>query len=190
MTTKTRRKGQQRRAPAYSHTYTIMDELMASTTQPMPLAKQVYQIGRMNEALQRIQTAPAPTADDWRICSDAVNLMETFITQGDVLQNGKALTGWWYDCERDPVQVQDPGRLLQDAIEAMALAGRRKFSHGTIRLDGKGLQAVRALIDDYANVISALPERTTIHVHRLTERRIRDILRGKSQPHDIEIINL
>ena len=190
MTTKTRRKGQQRRAPVYLHTYTMMDELMAATTLPLPLVKQVYQIGRMNEALQRIQTAPAPTPEDWRICSDAVNLMETFITQGDVLQDGKTLPGWWYDCDRDPVQVQDPGRLLQDAIEAMAMAGRRKFSHGTIRLDGKGLVAVRGLVDDYASVISALPERTTIHVHRLTERRIQDMLRGKTQPHDIEVINL
>lgn len=190
MTTKARRKGQQRKAPIYAHTYTIMDELMASTTRPMPEAKQLYQIGRMREALRNIETAPTPTATDWRICSDAVNLMETLLTQGDVLQDGKALAGWWYDCDRNPVQVQDPGRLLQDAIEAMAMAGRRKFSHGTIRLDGRGLVAVRGLIDDYADVISVLPERTTIHAHRLTERRIHDILRGKSQPHDIEIINL
>jgi hypothetical protein len=49
---------------------------------------------------------------------------------------------------------------------------------------------VAALIDDYAHLISVLPERTTVSAHRLTERRIRDILRGKSQPHDIEIINL
>lgn len=190
MSTKPRRKGQQRKAPAYSYTYTIMDELMASTTEPMPVAKQLYQIGRMRQALQNIETAPAPTPTDWRICSDAVNLMETLIRQGNVLQDGQPLPGWWYDCDGDPVQVQDTENLLEDAIGAMAMAGRRKFSHGTIRLDGRGLVAVRGLIDDYAGLISVLPERTTISAHRRTERRVQDILRGKSQPHDIEIINL
>jgi hypothetical protein len=190
MTTKTRRKSPKRSASAYRPTYTIMDEIMASTTQPMPLAKQRYQVGRMREALHNITTATTPTAIDWRTCSDAVNLMETLLSQGDVLQQGKTMPGWWYDCERQPVQVADADNLLHDATEAMAMAGRRKSSHGTIRLDGKGLVSVAALIDDYAHLISVLPERTTVSAHRLTERRIRDILRGKSQPHDIEIINL
>jgi hypothetical protein len=187
---KTRRKGQQRKAPAYSYTYTIMDELMASTTQPMPVAKQLYQIDRMRQALQNIETAPAPTPTDWRICSDAVNLMETLLTHGDVLQDGKPIPGCWLDCDGEPVQLSDHQGLLADAIEAMAMAGRRKFSHGTIRLDGRGLVAVRGLIDDYASLLAHLPERTAKQVHRLTERRVQDILRGKSKPHDIEIINL
>lgn len=189
MTTKTRRR-RKPTAPVYVYTYSVLDVLMASATEPMPLAKQIYQIGRMREALKRITSDPAPTADDWRICSDAVNLMETFLTQGDVLQNGKPLPGCWHDCERNQVQVVDQDGLLADAIAAMAMAGRRKFSHGTIRLDGRGLVAVRGLIDDYASLLGHLSERTTKHVHRLTEQRMHNILRGKSQPHDIEIINL
>lgn len=190
MTTQTRRKGKGRQPATYPHTYTMLDELMASTTQPLDETRQQYQTARMRQALQNIETAPAPTATDWRLCSDAVNLMETLLTQGDVLQGGEPLPGWWRDCDRDPVQVTDQNDLLRDAIAALAHAGRRKFTHGTIRLDGKGLVAVRGLIEDYAGLISVLPARTTIRAHRLTERRVHDILRGKSQPHDIEIINL
>lgn len=191
MTTKARPRHRRKPTqPVYIYTYSVLDVLMASSTQPMPLAKQIYQIGRMREALKSITSDPAPTANDWRTCSDAVNLMETFLTQGDVLQNGKPMPGWWLDCDGDAVQVVDHQGLLADAIEAMALAGRRKFSHGTIRLDGRGLVAVRGLIDDYASLLGHLSERTTKQVHRLTEQRVQDILRGKSQPHDIEIINL
>lgn len=189
MTAKTRRHKKPQR-PAYVHTYSMLDELMASTTEPLAEEKQQHQIGRMREALHAIEAAPAPTADDWRVCSDAVNLMETLLTQGNVLQDGQPIPGWWFDCEGDPVQVTDQQGLLPDAIAAMALAGRRKFTHGTIRLDGRGLVAVRGLIDDYASVIATLPARTTIRTHRLTERRVQDILRGKSLPHDIEIIPL
>lgn len=189
MTTKTRRH-RKPSAPVYVYTYSVLDVLMASSTRPMPLAKQIYQISRMREALKNIETAPEPTATDWRLCSDAVNLMETLLTQGDVLQDGKPTPGCWLDCDGDPVQLQDHQGLLADAIEAMAMAGRRKFSHGTIRLDGRGLVAVRGLIDDYASLLAYLPERTTKQAHRLTEQRVHDILRGKSQPHDIEIINL
>lgn len=189
MTTKTRRH-KRPQTPVHASTYTVLDELMASATQPLDEAKQRYQTDRMRQALRNIETAPAPTATDWRLCSDAVNLMETLLTQGNVLQGGQPLPGWWLDCDGDAVQVVDYQGLLPDAIEAMAMAGRRKFSHGTIRLDGKGLVAVRGLIDDYASLIATLPARTTIRTHRLTERRVQDILRGKSQPHDIEIINL
>jgi hypothetical protein len=87
------------------------------------------------------------------------------------------------------VQVEDPDGMLPDAVAAMALAGKRYFTHGVIRLDGRGLVAVRGLIDDYASLIAALPARTTIRAHRLTEQRLQDISTGKKRPHDIELTN-
>ncbi len=62
-----------------SSLYSLMDELMASGTEPMPKAKQRYQLTRMYEGLRAMETAPEPTVDDWRVVSDAVNLMETLI---------------------------------------------------------------------------------------------------------------
>jgi hypothetical protein len=74
-----------------------------------------------------------------------------------------------------------------DAITAMAMAGKRNMAGGAIRLDGAGIQAVRAVLEDYAALLDMLPARTMIRCHRLTEKRIHELLDGKRKPHDVEI---
>ena len=150
-------------------TYTLMDELSASTTEPMPATTRRRQLTRMWEGLRSIEQSPTPTTDDWRVCSDAVNLMETLVSMGE---------------------VTDTSGLLMDAITALAMAGKRYMKGGPIRLDAAGIFAVRAVLEDYAEVLDALPARTMVRCHRHTERRLRDILAGKKQPHDVEIIDL
>lgn len=161
------RKRQIRRA---QKVYSMMDELMASPTEPLPAEKRQYQLLRMYEGLHALETAPEPTTEDWRLCSDAVNLMETMILEMKV-------------CE-------DTTGLLMDAITALAKAGQRHMAGGPIRLDGAGIQAVRAVLSDYADVLEVLPARTMVRCHRLTEKRIHDILQGKLRPHDVEITRL
>jgi len=150
-------------------TYTLWDEMAASPTQPTPQATRRHQLTRMWQGLRAIETAETPTTEDWRVCSDAVNLMETLVTMG---------------------QVQDSSGLLPDAITALALAGKRHIAGATIRLDAPGIHAVRAILEDYADVLDALPARTMVSCHRQTERRLREILAGKKLPHDVEIIDL
>lgn len=150
-------------------TYTLLDEMTASPTQSLPEATRTSQLTRMWAGLAAIEQSPNPTTDDWRVCSDAVNLMETLV---------------------DMYVVEDNSGLLQDAITALALAGKRQTAGNAIRLDAQGIQAIRAVLEDYASVIEQVSARTMIHCHRLTERRIREILLGRKRPHDIEIINL
>jgi hypothetical protein len=57
-------------------------------------------------------------------------------------------------------------------------------------LDGEGIVAVRSILRDYAELIDVLPARTMVRAHRLTERRIHEILDGKRRAHDIEIMDL
>jgi hypothetical protein len=147
--------------------YTILDEMMASPTEPLPLAWKTYQLTRMYEGLAAMEKAPSPTTDDWRVVSDAVNLMETLVVEMKV-------------CE-------DSSGLLMDAITAMAHAGRRNTAGGAIRLDGAGIQAVRAVLEDYAALLDVLPARVMIRCHRLTEKRLHELLDGKRKPHDVEI---
>lgn len=147
-------------------TYTMWDAMLASPTEPMPLTKRTYQLTRMWSGLSALETAYEPTRDDWAVCSDAVNLMETLIEGG---------------------RVEDTNNLLFDAMKALAEAGQRSFAGHPIRLDGKGIQAVRAILEDYAEVLEALPHRTMIHCHRLTEQRLRKILDGKPRSHDIQL---
>ena len=161
------KKAGKRRPAQREKRYTILDEMMASPTEPLPLAWKTYQLTRMYEGLAAMEKAPTPTTDDWRVVSDAVNLMETLIVDMKV-------------CE-------DTSGLLMDAITAMAMAGKRNMAGGAIRLDGAGIQAVRAVLEDYAALLDMLPARTMIRCHRLTEKRIHELLDGKRKPHDVEI---
>lgn len=151
-------------------TYTLLDVLRASPTQPMPAAIRDSQLTRMWTALASLEREPQPTANDWRLCSDAVNLMESLVDMGV--------------CE-------DVSGLLRDAVAALASAGARHVDHGQpIRLSGAGMQAVRAVLEDYASAIEQIPHRTAVEAHRRTERRVREILTGKQQPHDVKVIAL
>lgn len=52
------------------------------------------------------------------------------------------------------------------------------------------MHAVRALLEDYSDLIDQLPARTMVRVHRLTEQRIQGIASGRQRPHDVKIIDL
>lgn len=160
-------------------TYDHWTELAASPTELLPKDKIAYQLTAMWEGLAALEKAAEPTTNDWRLCSDAVNLMETLTTRGP-----------WLDCEGNQVDVTDDSGLLMDAITALAMAGKRHRAGGHIRLDAKGIQAVRAILEDYAAILQALPARQMIRAHRLTEQRISEILTGRSKPHDVEVVDL
>jgi hypothetical protein len=85
---------------------------------------------------------------------------------------------------------EDTSGLLMDAITALAMAGRRNLAGGAIRLDGAGIQAVRAILEDYAALLDVLPARTMIRCHRLTEQRLHEIFDGKRKPHDVLVTSM
>lgn len=173
-------------------TYSLIDEMTASPFQPLSPERRRHQLTRMWEGLRAIETAPEPTNDDWRVCSDAVNLMETLLRQGDKRADdgGEVSSNWWRNCAGEWVQIHDHDKLLMDAVAAMAAAGIRKLDGGQIRLDAVGIKAVRAVLEDYSELLKVLPARSIIRAHRLTERRIADVLAGKHLPHDVEIVDL
>jgi len=150
-------------------TYTHLDELMASASDPLPQDHRTYQLTRMYQGLHALETADSPDTEDWRVVSDAVNMLETLVLDMQV-------------CE-------DASGLLQDAIRGLALAGQRHKREGKpIRLDGPGIQAVRTVLANYSELLDVLPARTMIRCHRLTEKRIHAILDGRKQPHDVEVV--
>lgn len=59
--------------------YSLLDELTASTTQPMPERNRTHQLRRMADALHELMHAPAPSTTAWRVVSDAVNFLETLV---------------------------------------------------------------------------------------------------------------
>jgi len=161
------------------YTYTLLDEMMASPTELLPLQKRSYQLERMKFGLKSIETGESPSPQDWRMCSDAVNIMETIVT-----------FQVWKDCEGDDVVITDADRLIPDAIAGLAMAGKRSLDGKNIRLDGPGITAVRAILEDYETMLNHLSARSIIRAHRLTERRIQEILHGKRQKHDVSVMAL
>lgn len=151
------------------YTYTVWDVLLASPTEPMAEDWRRHQLSRMHGGLLAMETAPKPTTDDWCVCSDAVNLMETLVAMG---------------------QVEDTSGLLADAVAALAKAGMRSKAGQALRLDAPGIQAIRSVLEDYAMVLEALPERVMMQAHRQTERRIYEIVGGKAKPHDVRVRNV
>ena len=169
--------GKRRPAQRPKH-YTILDEMMASPSDTLPVEYRRHQLTRMYDGLAALEKAPSPTTDDWRVVSDTVNLMETLTVTNN---------GWWLGCDGEPVQVKDASGLLMDAVTALAMAGRRNLAGGAIRLDGAGILAVRAILKDYADLLDVLPARVMIRCHRLTEKRLHELMEGKRKPHDVEI---
>lgn len=151
-------------------TYTLWDELAASPDEPMPAEKRLHQLTRMWGGLAALETSSQPTVDDWRVCSDAVNLMETLVEMG---------------------AVSDPDDLIADCAKGLADAGQRYQRGLGLRLDGAGIKALRSVLEDYATVVEQLSHRTMVSCHRKTERRIFGIVSGRSQqPHDVRIVTI
>jgi transposase len=158
-----------KRKPVVIYTYTALDILLASPNEPTPIDKRTHQLSRMWQGLAALETAPEPSTDDWRVCSDAVNLLETLV---------------------DMRVCEDSSGLLMDAVTAMAQAGQRHIKGQALRLSGQGMQAVRAVLEDYAAVLEQIPHRTALDAHRRTERRIHEISSGRRKPHDVEVMKL
>jgi hypothetical protein len=164
-----RKSAKRKPASGRPKTYNVFNELLASPTEPLPQEYRTHQLTRMYEGLHALETAAEPGKEDWRVVSDAVNMLETLVVEMQV-------------CE-------DASGLLQDAIRGLAVAGQRNKREGKpIRLDGPGIQAVRAVLASYAELLDLLPARTMYRCHRLTEQRMHDILAGRKRPHDVEIV--
>jgi len=147
--------------------YTLLHEISASPTEPLPLAWRTTQLFNMWDGLADLEKEPNPDLNSWRVCSDAVNLLEMLVHQE---------------------VAEDTQGLLDDATEALAVAGQRYRKTGApLRLTGQGIQALRAVLEDYAELLGMLPARTMIRCHRLTEKRIHEVLSHK-RPNGVAVM--
>ena len=150
--------------------YSMMDELLASPDVPLAASITDHHLTKMYAALNSLERDAVPSVDHWRVVSDAVNLLETLVAMR---------------------VVADDSGLLADAVAGLAEAGQRHLQQrAPIRLSGAGIQAVRAVLEDYATVIRQLPARTMVRCHRATAKRISGICRGQRLPHDVVVVKL
>ena len=182
------------RAAAEVTPHSIVDELMASATAPLPVEDRQKRLARMAAGLEELTHADKPGIPAWEALRDTVYLMETLIVGGEapVLdEHGKIVASYWRGCDGGPLEIADSQRLLQDAMLALAVAGQRALDGQTMRLSGVGLHAVRSLLEDYATVIEALPARTMIRCFRRTHGRVRKQMKAIGPiPTSVRIVGL
>jgi len=150
----------------YRLTYSVMDAMMASPDHPMKAQRRDYQMMIIRTSLASIERAENPTTDDWKIISQAINMMEMLVEMGF---------------------AKDEDGLIKDAIDAMASSAQRYKDKKVMRFSGNEMKVIRGIIDDYQTMIENLDERTMIHCHRKTEMRLQEILSGKKRPTDVRI---
>lgn len=141
--------------PSYTH----LRLLMASPTAPLPAEQQRHQLTLMHLGLSALERGDAPAPEDWRVLSDAVNLLQALVEMG---------------------VAQDASGLLREAIRTLAEAGRRHVDEGKpLRLDGAGIAACRAVLADWQVCLEQLPERTILSAHARAERRVHRMRTGQ-----------
>ncbi len=132
-----------------TNTYTLIDEMLASEIEPMPLEDRRHYLTRMWQGLNAM-LSPGAKEEDWGVCRDAVVMMEILVS----------VMG---EC------MDDSGRI-DAAIQALKRARNGHESGLKYRVTETDAQIVRGILEDYATVLESLPHRKMIRCHRLAEK--------------------
>ena len=143
--------------------YSFMDALFASPTEPMPVETQNLYFELILSALEEIEGDLS--IPHWNALSEMVNIMQTLVIHGF--------------CE-------DTEGLVEDAIAALASAGRCHLQGIALRVGLSEQNSVRAIAADFMDIVKAIPHRDMVRLHRATQVRIQNY-RNKR---DVEIIDL
>lgn len=138
--------------------------------QKVPEAERNALLTDFHSALSAMRSDPEPTVEHWRVLSDAVNVLETLLLQGKLLQ-------------------AEMGPLLDASVEALALAGERHREGKRLGLDGKGMQALAEVLAAYADCLEGLTAMEMAKARKETERRMQVLLRGKT-PNGVKVITV
>ena len=143
--------------------YSAMDELLASPTEPMPVATQNNYFEVILSALESISGELTPR--QWNALSEMVNIMQTMCMRG---------------------LCEDASGLVDDAVDALANAGRCHLAGDAIQLSPAEQNSVKAIATDFIEVSQVIPHRDMVRCHRATQLRI-DAFRNNR---DVEVIDL
>jgi hypothetical protein len=110
-----------------------------SPKHPMHPSVYLKSIFEIDAALQSIRAGAEPKLNDWIALADMVGVMDSLKQQG---------------------AIRDDDHLITDAVNTLAESSTRAGQGKAIRLDGKGILAVAALMQDYTTCCEQLPERT------------------------------
>jgi hypothetical protein len=148
-------------------TYSHFHEMFADPVKPLSQDKQVSYLIKIYEGLDALDNMTHPEDHHWQNVADAVNMLTTLVT--------------------DMAVMEDPDGVIRDATKTLHGAWKREQSLGYNTLDELEVEALRTAVAEYAEVMETLPERAMVRCHRLTEKRMQEILNGKRREGDLVI---
>lgn len=157
--------GKKRRLPQHVPTYSPFAELVADPVKPIPESMKVPHLTKMYEGLDILRHAQ-PSVEHWQVVSDAINLTKTLTTEMQI-------------CE-------DPEGVVDKALQSIHTAWTR-YSESQLPITDDEYANLCWLLRDYGELLEYLPERTLIRCHRITEKRMHEVLNGNRKPGDIII---
>lgn len=134
---------------------------------PAPAEKRERVMARFRSSLETIARGSHPGAVEWRDLADACNLVEAL-----TLHMGRLV----------------PDEVLPSvaaAVQSMKEAAHRYSDGGALRLDARGLEALRDVLAIYEQCLEGLTEREIEQARAETERRILAIRRSKKPSSEI-----
>lgn len=128
--------------------------------QPAPQEQQDAILGRARSALHMLATFPQTGAEEFRDLSDVVNTVETLALETGNLTAAEVMP------------------TVEAATTALAQAAERWHAGQRMGLSGPGLQAVREVVEIYADCFEGLTGMEMAKARLLTEQRLHRIKRG------------
>lgn len=136
-----------------SHAYTLLDEMAASPTEPLPASLREARIKDARFNLDELIHGLTPTSYNWKVLATVGNVLEVML---------------------ELKMIQDPGEALLAAQRTLRDAAEYALDHGVApRLAGAEIEPIATLLNAYEEVLEALPHRDLIRVLRETEKRMR-----------------
>lgn len=156
-----------RSARAAMDCFTMVDELMASPTEPAAPEVHAVRIALARESLNLMRSPETATVAAWSVCCMVGNCTETMLRQG---------------------LAADPDGLLQDAFDALKRAARAvRVPSDPISIPPEDFASVANMVEDWASILEQAPARDVVRAFRATDRRIREIEAGKVGPDDYAV---
>ena len=154
-----------RKRSSYRPRAVISDPL--SLLRPADAQRRSAVLLRFLSALDAMARGEHPGEAEWRDLSDAINTVETL-----------AVT-------LRKLDVAEVMPIVNAAIAAMVGAAKRFRDGNGMRFDAPGLQAMRVIVDVYAQCLDGLTEREMAVAQAETQRRVNALLHAKSTTHEV-----
>lgn len=164
--------------PQSAQVYTVMDELLASPTQPLHRNQQGHHLGIITRAFESVQKGERPALNDVMHIGDCVNMLDTI---ANMRFNERGT-------EYEQIEFSENTRC--EASNAVARCVIRGREAGIYRFDAPGLAVIREVIEFYTDLIETIPARVFIKAHRKNVKDCADAVAGKLNRENIQLVQV